>query len=135
MNDDLAYLIARISGYRSYADEDVDVRSATDMRVRAYLGEALSAAQARLNGAIDTKTAEPLEAALLHCVFADQEFTQMLRSPNLSEAAVTALIRLDRTLVELAESLTTIEPAALYDTARRIDATFEQRRVPTNVTA
>ncbi len=103
MNDDLAYVRERLEQYRAYAQEGD--RHDSDMRVRAYVGNALSKAQLRLGEDLDQPTRALLEAVLMRCMFTDQVFIRKFEHGDLDAATVAALVHSDRTLVELGDQV------------------------------
>lgn len=133
MTDDLTYVRERIADYSAYDDERA--RHDSDMRVRAYLGERLSAAQARLGAGLDAATAKTLDDVLFRCMFSDQVFVRKFEHARLDATMTAALVRSDRRLVELAERVPTVDAAALRDLAIEIDKEFEYRRAPSPIVA
>ncbi len=128
MNDDLEYVRERIDPYREYAEE-AD-RHDSDMRVRAYVGNALSQAQARLGTDLDRPTCEKLEAVLMRCMFTDQVFIRKFEHGELTESTIAALVRSDRRLVELGDQARTADSLALRPMLGEIDHEFDARRSP-----
>lgn len=128
MMDDLAFLRERIVDYREYSDESA--RNDSDMRVRAFVGKALTDAQLRLHGSYDAATAKVLDDVLMRCMFTDQVFIRKFEHARLEAPMVAALVRGDRTLVELAERAAGANAAELHDILIAIDKQFEYRRSP-----
>ena len=128
MSDDRDFVNAKIASYRGY-DDEAD-RHDSDMRVRAYVGEALTGVQTRIGGALDATTRASLEEVLLRCMFADQVFTRNFEHRDLPPSLIAALVRSDRTLIELADRARTTSPTELAPLLHAIDADFEYRRAP-----
>ena len=128
MTDDLDYLRARIPEYREYSDEGA--RNDSDMRVRAFVGKALTQAQLRLQGTYDAATAKVLDDVLMRCMFTDQVFIRKFEHARLDAPMIAALVRGDRALVELAERAETASAAGLHDLLIEIDKQYEYRRSP-----
>lgn len=128
MSDDLAYASERIANYAGYADERG--RHDTDMRVRAFVGERLSAAQTRLAGTLDEATIKVVDDVLMRCMFSDQVFVRKFEHALLDESMLAALVGSDRDLIELAERLPAVAASELKDLAIDIDKEFEYRRSP-----
>lgn len=127
-NDDLAFVTGRIPSYRAYDDEAH--RHDSDMRVRAYVGEALTNAQTRLGASFTPDTKSLLEAVLYRCMFADQVFIRHFEHAELDPATLAALVHSDRVLLGYgaeAKAATNEELPALL---RQIDAQFDYRRSP-----
>lgn len=127
MIDDLPYVRERIADYRAYADEDA--RHDSDMRVRAFVGERLSEAQTRC-GDVDDGTRKKLDEVLMRCMFSDQVFVRKFEHARLDAPMIAALVRSDRHLIELGESLANVTATTLGDTLTEIDKAFEYRRGP-----
>ena len=128
MTDDLTYVRERIADYSAYDDERA--RHDSDMRVRAYVGERLSAAQARLASGLDVATAKTLDDVLFRCMFSDQVFVRKFEHARLEGPMTAALVHSDRRLIEFAQRIPTLDAAALRDLAVEIDKEFEYRRAP-----
>jgi len=128
MNDDRAFLRAHIPDYAEYTDEAT--RHDTDMRIRAYVGERLAALQQRLAGKLEPATVQQIEALLLRCQFTDQAFTKHLEHATLNETVVAALLRADRTTIELADRLPDVTAAEAPALIESLDAQFDRRSVP-----
>ncbi len=128
MTDDLAFVKARIANYRGYDDEEH--RHDSDMRVRAYVGEALTSAQTRLGATFTPDTKSALEAVLYRCVFTDQAFIRKFEHAELDAAMIAVLVHSDYLLIgygDEAKSVTADElPALLHS----IDEQFDYRRSP-----
>lgn len=127
-NDDLPYVCERIADYAGYEDERA--RHDTDMRVRAYVGERLSAARARLEGSLDEATTKVLDDVLMRCMFSDQVFVRKFEHARLDAPMQAALVKSDRTLVEHAERMSSADVGALNEIAIDLDKEFEYRRAP-----
>jgi len=128
MNDDLSYVRERIDSYRGYSDERD--RHDSDMRVRAYVGNAVTRAQARLGEGLGSATRELLEAVLMKCMFTDQVFIRKFEHAQLDEPTLAALVRSDRKLLESADDALAADAASLDGLLRDIDHEFEARRSP-----
>ncbi len=128
MNADLDYVRERIDPYRAYADEIN--RHDTDMRVRAYVGNALTEAQARLGEALDAATRGLMEAVLMKCMFTDQVFIRKFEHGQLDEPTIAALVRSDRKLLDSADRARSADAGSLAGILREIDHEFEARRSP-----
>ncbi len=128
MSDDLAFVSAQIAGYHDYADERA--RHDSDMRVRAFVGLRLTAAQTRLAGSLDADTMKALEDVLFRCMFTDQVFIRKFEHARLDAAMIAALVRSDRQLVEFAERVQTVTAPELRSLVIEIDKQFEYRRAP-----
>ena len=128
---DLAFVRTRIADYRAYADEYA--RHDTDMRVRAYVGERLSAAQTRVASALDPAATQALDATLLRCMFGDQPFLRRLQHADLDDVATAALVASDRALIETADRLSGADAAALpalvAQIGERLDARLPDGRI------
>jgi len=133
MSDDLAFLRARIAEYKDYTEEAAVHDS--DMRIRAYVGEALSAGQARLGNSLDDEMLKALDATLLRCMFTDQVFVRKFEHADIAPAILTALVKNDRALVELADRVATVAPGEFRALVRQIDDLFDLRRTPVPLTA
>jgi len=133
MSDDLAFLRARIPEYKEYTEEAAVHDS--DMRVRAYVGEALSAGQARLAASLDGEILTALEATLLRCMFTDQAFVRKFEHADIAPAVLVALVKNDRSLVELADRVATVTLGDFTALIRQIDELFDLRRTPVAATA
>jgi hypothetical protein len=129
MSDDLEYLRARIPDYHAYGEERVGHDS--DMRVRAFVGERLTDAETRLGTQVDGAIKERTEAALMRCMFTDQVFIHNFEHAVLDEPMIAALVRADRSLVEIAERLSTVSIADFPASLEQIETLFDYRRTPT----
>jgi hypothetical protein len=127
MTNDLEYVRARIPGYRDYEDEAA--RHDSDIRVRAYVGEALAAARDRL-GALSPETTESFERTLLHCMFNDLSFVQAIEHATLDQTMIAALVAGDRALVELADRAGQVSAAGFPALLELIEAQFVARHSP-----
>ncbi len=128
MNDDLDYVRERLDPYRAYSEEGD--RHDSDMRVRAYVGGALSEAQARLGETLDARTCEVLDAVLVRCMFTDQAFIRKFQHGALDATTVAGLVHSDRRLVELGDAVRTTDAGGLEQLLRQIDHQFDARRSP-----
>jgi len=133
MNDDLEFVHGRIPGYSDYVDEAG--RYSSDMRVRAFVGERLANARARL-GPLEPALDETLETVLLRCAFADQEFVKKFEHAVLDGPALAGLVRADRRVIELGVALETCTLTQLPELLPEIDRLLDDRRspAPVNVT-
>ena len=132
MSDDSDFVHAQLPSYQGYDDEPD--RHDSDMRVRAYVGGALTDMQTRLGEGIDPATRKTFEAVLMRCMFTDQVFIRNFEHGELSPAIVAALVRSDRTLIDLADRTRTASVAELPALLEAIDEQFEYRRDPEPVT-
>ena len=128
MNDDLAYVSDRLPEYHSYGDEET--RHDSDMRVRAYVGEALTALRTRLGGTLRPEANAALEKLLYHCMFADQHFVHAFEHAELDERTIAALVRSDRALVEDADRASTVGATDALGFFSALEARFSLRRSP-----
>ncbi|MBD5654185.1 MAG: hypothetical protein IAI50_03265 [Candidatus Eremiobacteraeota bacterium] len=128
MSDDLDYLRARIPDYREYSEEAA--RHDSDMRIRAFAGERLTEARTRLDVEADGSLKESVDAVLMRCMFTDQVFIHNFEHADLQPAMIAALVRADRSLVTLAERLSTVSIAELPQLLHEIDEQFDYRRAP-----
>jgi hypothetical protein len=121
--DDLAFLRERIESYADYTN-GLDWR-VTDQKVRAYVGEALARAQARLqpSGAVGGE----LERVVLRCEFADQSFVHAMEMGDIAAAEVAALRAADRQLVAFADGMDAADADGLRATIDQIDRALERR--------
>ncbi len=128
MTDDFTYVHERLEPYHAYLNEDD--RHDSDMRVRAYVGSALTTAQARLGDALDQPSRDALEAVLMRCMFTDQVFIRKFEHARLDEATVAALVHSDRALVELGDRARSADAGSLIAIVSQIDHEFDVRRSP-----
>ena len=121
---DLEYLQSRIPGYADYADHDA--RHQVDKQIRAWLGEALTAARDRLqpSGA----PAERLDGMLLRCEFSDPRVIKAADHARFDAGLVGHVHALDRRIVETADAIRAASAdalaTALDDAARAFDERF-----------
>jgi hypothetical protein len=122
---DLELLQSRIPGYADYAG--ADSRHQVDKQIRAWLGEALSAARDRLRpeGAL----MERLDGLLLRCEFSDQRVIRAADLARFDADLVDHVHALDRRIVEVGDRIrATATPdelaTALDDAARVLDERF-----------
>lgn len=128
MDDDLAFVRERLDPYREYSNEGD--RHDSDMRVRAYVGNALSQAQARLGDSLNQESRDALEAVLMRCMFTDQVFIRKFEHAQLDAPTIAGLVRSDRTLVELGDRARVADAGNLTEILREIDHEFDARRSP-----
>jgi hypothetical protein len=122
---DLEYLKGRIADYADYADREA--RHHVDQQIRAWLGEALSAARDRL--APDGPLAEQIDGLLLRCEFTDQRVVRVADHALFDQALIDRVHQLDREIVETADRIraaASVEElaTALDDAARLLDQRF-----------
>jgi len=122
---DLELLRSRIPGYADYAG--ADARHQVDKQMRAWLGEALSAARDRLRP--DGALAERLEGLLLRCEFSDQRVIRAADHARFDAALVDHVHALDRRIVEVGDRIRAAASpdelaTALDDAARVLDERF-----------
>ncbi len=129
MTADLAFVSGRLPDYQAYSQE-LD-RHDSDMRVRAYVGEALTSAQTRLGATFSDQTKAALEAVLYRCMFTDQVFVRKFEHADLDAPLVAALVHSDRVLIEYADEAKTVPADELLGLLTKIDAQFDYRRSPT----
>ncbi|MDB5029149.1 MAG: hypothetical protein JWO66_2838 [Candidatus Eremiobacteraeota bacterium] len=98
---DLDYLRSRIPGYADYADEDS--RHEVDKQIRAWLGEALSAARDRLKPS--GTLLERLDGLILRCEFTDQRVIRAADHACFDQALIDRVHSLDRQIVECADRI------------------------------
>jgi hypothetical protein len=117
---DLEELRARIPGYADYANEDS--RHEVDKQIRAYLGEALADARARLKPT--GHLGDQMEGLILRCEFSDQRVIRAADHACFDQALIDHVHALDLDLVKLAdrirEAKTLDELAAELDEAARL---------------
>ncbi|GAC1580533.1 MAG: hypothetical protein NVS3B7_15150 [Candidatus Elarobacter sp.] len=101
---DLAYLQSRIGGYADYGN--AEARHQVDKQIRAWLGEALSEARARLapSGAL----AERIDGLILRCEFSDQRVIRAADRARFDGRLIDRVHELDREIVECADRLRTV---------------------------
>jgi hypothetical protein len=128
MSDELAFVAGRIANYTGYADE-MD-RHDTDMRVRAYVGEALTGAQTRLGATMTAATNAALEAVLYRCMFTDQVFIRKFEHAELDAATIAALVHSDLLLIGYGDEAKNVAAEDLPALLHAIDAQFDYRRSP-----
>ena len=122
---DLELLQGRIPGYADYANPDA--RHQVDKQIRAWLGEALSAARDRLRPA--GALADQLEGLLLRCEFSDQRVIRAADHARFDRELVDHVHALDRRIVEAGDRIgaaSTFDElaTALDDAARTLDERF-----------
>jgi hypothetical protein len=128
VDDDLSFLGSAVVEFPGYGDEIV--RRGTDQRVRALLGEALSALRARLDGALDGGLSARLDVVVLRCQFVDQRYVAAIESRKIGTGDIALLARTDRELVESACGLATLEAAALAARLDEIAGLLDRRSAP-----
>lgn len=124
-HDDLAYLQATVPEYAGYEDEAA--RTATDQRVRAFVGSRLARLAETHRAQAAAETMERFDALILRCEFADQARIHELAHADLDGAAKAREIANDRALVESAESLHAIDPAAFDVAIASVDERLDAR--------
>ncbi|HEY0381137.1 MAG TPA: hypothetical protein VGC72_02955 [Candidatus Elarobacter sp.] len=122
---DLEFLQSRIPGYADYAN--ADARHQVDKQIRAWLGEALSAARDRLQPA--GALADRLDGLLLRCEFTDLRVIRAADHAKFGPELVDRVHALDRRIVEVAGAIraaASLEElaGALDDAARAVDERF-----------
>jgi hypothetical protein len=122
---DLAFIAERIPGYADYGN--VDARHQVDKQIRAWLGEALSDARARLNP--EASLGERLDGLILRCEFSDQRVIRAVDHARFDDELIARIHELDRGIVEAAERIRAIASAdelgtSLDDVARLLDERF-----------
>ena len=128
MTDDLHFVESRIANYRGYDDEAH--RHDSDMRVRAYVGEALTSAQTRLGATFTPATKSSLEAVLYRCMFTDQAFIRKFEHAQLDAQMTAALVHSDRVLIDYGDEAKSVTTEGLPDLLHSIDLQFDYRRSP-----
>ena len=128
MTGDLPFVEGRISSYRGYDDEAH--RHDSDMRVRAYVGEALTSVQTRLGATFSPETKNSLEAVLYRCMFTDQAFIRKFEHAELDAQMVAALVHSDRVLIGFADQARSVSADDLPALLHAIDEQFDYRRSP-----
>ena len=122
---DLAFIQARIPEYADYGN--IDARHQVDKQIRAWLGEALSDARARLSPG--EGIGDRLDGIILRCEFSDQRVIRAADHARFDAHLIDRVHELDRGLVEGAErvravtSLDDLSPA-LDEVARLLDERF-----------
>jgi hypothetical protein len=123
--EDLDYLQEHVPGFAGYADEDG--RHQTDRRVRAIVGGALADAQARLGERLPADTSLALEGLIFRCEFPDQQYVTTLDHRKLEPAELATVARIDRALVEQAESVKSAGPSEIAALVNEIDLQLDHR--------
>lgn len=126
--DDLDFLQSHVPDFAGYADEDA--RHETDRRVRAVVGSTLAEAQARLGDRLNADTSTSLEALIFRCEFPDQVYVTKFDHVVADDLVVKTLARIDRALVELAESARGAGAAEIPPIIEEIDAQLDRRDAP-----
>lgn len=127
-HDDLDFVRSHIKDYPAYDDERE--RHDSDLRIRAFVGERLTAARERLGSALDEATTKTLDDVLMRCMFSDQVFVRKFEHARLDAAMTGALVRSDRTLIEYGQAAGSATAATFHDLLVEIDKQFEYRRAP-----
>jgi len=122
---DLEYLRDRIPGYADYAGDAA--RHESDKQVRAWLGEAITAARDRLQPA--GPLGERIDGILFRCEFFDQRVERAVHHALFGQALVDRVHQLDREIVETADRIRTAPDdetlaTGLDDAARLLDERF-----------
>ncbi|MBC5811427.1 MAG: hypothetical protein GIW95_11345 [Candidatus Eremiobacteraeota bacterium] len=125
MKDDLAYVGEQVPGYEGYGDELT--RHASDVRIRTTVGAKLAEARAAHASELDADALKALDAVILQCVFADQDFVKTIEHADLHAEANASLVGLDRKLVELAERVERGDAVELSACVAEIEANFAAR--------
>jgi len=128
VSDDLGFVEAHIANYRGYDDEAH--RHDSDMRVRAYVGEALTSAQTRLGATFTPATKSALEAVLYRCMFTDQAFVRKFEHAELDEGMISALVHSDRVLIGYGDEAKNVTTEGLPELLHSIGLEFDYRRSP-----
>jgi hypothetical protein len=126
--DDLDYLQTHVPDFAGYADEDA--RHATDRRIRAIVGSALADAQARLADRLQPEVSNALEALIFRCEFPDQGFVTTWDHQEMDDAKLRVLGRIDRALVEQAESVVSAGADEIAGFVAEIDLQLDHRDDP-----
>ncbi len=126
--EDLDYLQAHVPEFAGYDDEDA--RHATDRRVRAVVGSALADAQARLGDRLAADVSPALEALIFRCEFPDQTYVTAWDHSTIDPAKIATLARIDRALVEHAESVVSAGPTEMEGIIAEIDLQLDHRDDP-----
>ncbi|HEV2641899.1 MAG TPA: hypothetical protein VGT98_04305 [Candidatus Elarobacter sp.] len=98
---DLELLRSRIPDYADYAN--ADARHQVDKQIRAWLGEAISAARDRLSPT--GSAAERLDGLLLRCEFSDLRVIHAADHARFDAELVNHVHALDRRIVEVADRI------------------------------
>jgi hypothetical protein len=98
----LEELQARVPGYADYANEDS--RHQVDKQMRAWLGEALATARARL-GDLPEPLTDRLEGLILRCEFSDQRVIRAADHAVFDKHLVDRVHELDLALVRVADRI------------------------------
>ena len=127
-DDDLAFVRSHIADYVAYDNERE--RHDSDLRVRAYVGERLTAARERLVSQLDEATSKTLDDVLMRCMFSDQIFVRKFEHARLDATMTAALVRSDRALIEFGETAASATATTFHALLVEIDKQFEYRRAP-----
>jgi hypothetical protein len=121
-------LVEAVAEFPGYGDEVV--RRGADQRVRALLGEALSALRARLDGGLDGGLSARLDVVVLRCQFVDQRYVAAIEARKIGAGDIALLAHSDRALVESARGLATLEATALAARLDEIVSLLDRRSAP-----
>ena len=127
-NDDLDFVRSHVEDYPAYDNERE--RHDSDLRIRAFVGERLTAARERLGAELDEATTKTLDDVLMRCMFSDQVFVRKFEHARLDATMTAALVRSDRSLIEFGKAAATATAAEFHDLLVEIDKQFEYRRAP-----
>jgi hypothetical protein len=122
---DLAFIRTRIPTYADYANEGA--RHEVDKQIRAWIGEALSEARARLSPS--GGLGERLDGMVLRCEFSDQRVIRAADHARFDEKLNDRVHQLDRELIEIADRVRAASnedelSSALDEVARLLDERF-----------
>ena len=123
--NDLEYLQAHVPEFCGYADEEA--RHQTDRRIRAIVGSALADALTRLGDRLSTDASAAVEALIFRCEFPDQRYVTELDHRKLDDEELATVARIDRALVEQAESVTSAGATELAALVDEIDKELDRR--------
>jgi hypothetical protein len=126
--EDLDYLQTHVPDFAGYDDEDA--RHATDRRVRAVVGGALADAQVRLGDRLASDVSNALEALIFRCEFPDQMYVTAWDHSTIDPAKLETLARIDRALIEQAESVASAGAAEMAGIVAEIDLQLDHRDDP-----
>jgi hypothetical protein len=126
--DDLDFLQSHVPDFAGYGDEDS--RHQTDRRVRAVVGSALADAQARLGDRLAPDVATAFEALIFRCEFPDQQFVKAWDHAKADPQKFETLARIDRALIEQAESVASAGPPEIAGIVNEIDRQLDHRDDP-----
>lgn len=121
--DALRTLTETLPGFPGYGREDD--RRLSDELVRAYIGEALVTVAERLSPQVASQT--PIDELLLRCEFRNQVAFKAFEYADLDEETIEQTARYDVRLVELAQRVSTLEPAATGRFLAEVKIAFDER--------